>query len=74
MSAGRMVFELNGSHYVYFDEDRQLVCSWKGGKTVNIYDIEGDCVDAFGLDYDKKGVHTVAEVEGKMVEYLEEWM
>ena len=46
----KLLQEIDGAHYVRFQQERSLIYSWKGGTRVEVVNMEGACVGFFGVD------------------------
>jgi hypothetical protein len=66
----KLLEELNGSRYVRFQKERGLVYSWNGTSRIEVYNMEGACVDFFGTDEGMTIDDVSGAIETHMVEDL----
>ncbi|MBX7256064.1 MAG: hypothetical protein K1Y02_06850 [Candidatus Hydrogenedentes bacterium] len=62
----KLLEELDGACYVRFDKPRKLVLAWKGRTRVEVYNMEGACVDFFRVP----GDGPVEVVQDAIEEYM----
>ena len=66
----KLLEELDGAHYVRFQKDRNLVYFWKGDSRVEVCNMEGACVDFFGVEPNANVEDVARQVEAHMAEPL----
>ena len=67
----KLLDELDGAHYVRFQKERSLIYTWNGSNRVEVYNMEGACVDFWGVEGSATRDKVVESIERYMLEELD---
>ena len=71
MSTHNILQELDDARLVRYDGDLGIVYAWFGGTVINVYSVEGACLDCWTMHGENFGPPTLAEVAAAIAERMQ---